>query len=217
MLKVIAFDLAWAGKIGWARLSWGAGRYTHFETGIIKPYYRVDKPVYQAKRAAGIVDELLLVLRSNHVAAYDRVVFAYETPLHWLLSASKRKKRKGPPVTRNSLLGMAFAVNCFHVAMGQYLSGCGRDGKDWFDVRAVDTQTARSAFGVHDLTALAQPRIRELAVLPGYADAKKACVGAALEIRLQHEGLGGLAIETDHEADAGVFAFYVADEEILRM
>lgn len=217
---IVGFDLAWAGQTGWALLLLDRDGYYFYETGVIRAKRKTKTEKDKALRALNLVDGIRAVLSRDEVVVAARVVICYENPLKWLLAASRQHRRRRP-VTRNSLMAGAFCVTCFHVAVAMYMREL-EPGEDELEIVAVDTQSARSKFGVGDLTKQDETLIDYFEAMPGFADRKKACVGAAVLLRLfQEDRLGepGVAhgLDMDHQADALLMCFVVGDEEKLRL
>jgi hypothetical protein len=225
---VVGFDLAWAGEKGWAKLHHDGG-YSHYETGVIKPKtadasaksrllrkYNWDGEVAEALRADSIIGGLGRVLsgaeRSMHELGSWRLALVYESALHWLLSASRRRGRR-KPATRNSLMASAFSVACFWAAVGVWIEGLEPGLVEWLSVTSIDTRKARATLGVGDLPGgYLDVFTEDRELMKGYDDPQKAAVGLAVSLRLEQEGFGRLVPPTDHEADAACFAFVRGDE-----
>lgn len=220
-LTVISFDLAWAGKTGWAVIDWCCGSYTSVKTGTIESSIKkkgTDAEIAKAVRAHVLEQQIYDVLATTGILGVEHVVVCYESALSWLLAASRASGRR-KPVTRNSLMASAFSIACFWAAFGRWLTETNEVG--WhkgtkIQLKAVDTRSARAAFGVDDLPAQ-RAKLDEIEAMKGYADRKKALVGLAVATRLESEGLGFIVLLTDHEADAVLFGLVVADQAVLEM
>ena len=208
-LAVASFDLAWSGDTGWAVLCWN-GRYTDARSGVIHLPAFSDE-VGKAKNAGRLVDAVAEVLLSLPLA--HRVVVCYESSLTWLLAAARDGKKTRKPVTRDSLMASAFSVTCFWIALAGWLR-TGVEPK----VVPVDAQMARRRLGADKAGMTHRVLVREAMDMPEYGkDRVKAGVGAAVAVRMQHEGFGLTLPPTDDEADALCAAFAVADAELLLM
>lgn len=219
-LCVLAFDPAWSGNTGWARIDWGRGRFISFESGVIVPRGKAASPLDKAIRASFLADAVCQVIKESDPGFYRRFVVAYESPLHWLVAKATTGQAVGgrKPVTRKSLVGMAFAVCSFLAGVGLYLDHDPRGSRgidDGFDVVQVDTLQARRALGVDTVLHQAPALVDNLAAR--YGDRKKGAVGAALALHLEQRGLGRIEVLTHDQADAGVFALFVVDQEVLAL
>lgn len=218
MILTVSLDLAWTGKTGWASLKWENG-YQSLLTGTIitrpgtKPQLEKRRLFGEAEevvRADSLADSIISVLVRESSDELDKMIVAYESPVKWLLAASRSRRRK-KPVTRVSLMAMAQVIGVFRTAVGGWWVQRMPDFP--VEVVPVDTRAALAQFGMGDFYC---PRgdIEQLLELGGYADEKKALRGLAVAARLGAEGLTPVIPETDHEADAALFAFVVMDNAV---
>lgn len=218
MILIVSFDLAWTSPTGWASLKWEEG-YRELETGTIitRPgtKLQLEKGGFSGEaqdvvRADSLADSIISVLVRASSDEPGRMIVAYESPVKWLLAAS-RSRRRNKPVTRVSLMAMAQVIGVFRTAVGGWW---GERLPDYpVEIVPVDTRAALAQFGMGDFYC---PRgdIEKLLELGGYADEKKVLRGLAVAARLETEGLTPVVPETDHEADAALFAFVVMDNAI---
>lgn len=223
---VISFDLSWAGQTGWASVRQPlvfSDKGMIVKTGIIKPAINtrgINKDLAMSRRASALVEGIMQVVLSEIAIAENclgqdaNLVVAYENCLTWLLAAAVNKKNIRRPVTRDSLVGSVLPVACFWTALGII-------DRPEIIIIPVDTQAARRKFGVEyyiGMGARARNMVTSVEKMKGYEDHVKACVGAAVALRLENDRMGAaddLIPETDHEADALLFALTVYDEQKL--
>jgi hypothetical protein len=196
---IMAFDLAWAGKTGWAVLALP----TMPITGVLKALAvtcAADE-MGQARRAYALCHALAHLIQR---ASPSEIV--YETPIGWIVQAAGRRgKRARRPITPVSLMGSLSPITCLRIAVIMTVEGS--QSAPAPTLRPLDTMTVRRRMAVQDAASIKRAQVAEL-LASGYDDTNKAMVGAALPLLFEQHQMQVNAPATDHEADALLMALY---------